>query len=94
MPLKLAAVLLLAAGSALATEPIAPLRGESMISFQCRATWIPPARQCMARCDDALSSAGGEDERFECVQACTVRGLGTIGSCRQAAGTQAILASR
>jgi hypothetical protein len=91
---RIAVALLLALGTAQAAEPIAMLRGESVGSFQCRSTWIPPARQCMARCDAAPASAGGESDRFDCIQACTAEGLRAIGSCRQAAGAQAVLASR
>jgi len=94
MPPRIAIALLLALGTAQAAEPIAKLRGEPAGSFQCRSTWIPPARQCMARCDAAAASTRGEHDWFECVQGCTAEGLRAIGSCRHAAGTQAVLASR
>jgi hypothetical protein len=94
MPPRIAVALLLALGTAQAAQPIARLRGESVGSFHCRSALIPQARQCMARCDAAPASAGGEGDRFECIQACTAAGLEAIGSCRHAAGTQAVLASR
>jgi hypothetical protein len=84
MLLKIAAALILAAGVAQAAEPLVALRGESAISFQCRSASIPPARQCMARCDALFDGQGQENPRFECTEACTTRGLSAIGECRRA----------
>lgn len=95
MLLKIAAAMILAAGAAGASESIAPLPGESPISFQCRSTYIPQARQCMAGCDERLSAEGMESQRIECTQACGTKAQHAIGDCRRA-GTPpaAALASR
>jgi hypothetical protein len=94
MMLKIAAAIFLTVGLAQAAEPIAHLQGESIVSYQCRAAFIPSARQCAARCDAAFVAGDQADERFECTQACTTRGLFAMGECRAAGGAQVALASR
>ena len=71
----------LAVGTVQAAESIKPLRGETAVSFQCRQAHIPEVRQCTALCD-----ASDADARFECVHACTVRGLWSMAQCRDAGG--------
>ena len=82
-------------GLAQAGEPVSPLRGETAASYQCRATFIPSARQCDARCDAAFA-AEDADERFDCTQACTTQSLYAMGECRAAGGAKpaSALASR
>jgi hypothetical protein len=95
MMLKIAAAIVLAAGVAHASEPVVPFRGESTVSFQCRSTYIPQARQCMSRCDVGFAVDADEGLRFECMQACTSQGLYAIGECRRVgAATGAALARR
>ncbi len=77
---KLAVAILLVLGTAQAAESIKPTRGETTASYQCRAAFIPEARQCVQRCD---ASASGDD-RWECVHACTTRGLWSMAQCREA----------
>lgn len=66
-------------GIAHAAEAIKPLRGETRVSFQCRAAIIPEVRQCSAQC----AAAGDADARWECVHACTTRGLWDMAQCRE-----------
>jgi hypothetical protein len=85
----------LAVVSARAAEPIRPLNGESAVSYQCRSALLPEARQCVARCDASLASQ--EEARFECVHACTTKGLREISECRSRGtrpGAAATVASR
>jgi len=89
MMTKIAVALVLLIGTAQAAESIKPLRGETTVSFQCRAAHIPEVRQCTALCD------GSGDARFECVHACTTRGLWSMAQCRDAGGAaDAAVASR
>jgi len=62
-----------------AAEPVRPQRGEPVASFQCRAALVPEARACAARCEASLAG----DARFECIHACTTRGLWQIAKCRE-----------
>jgi hypothetical protein len=89
MMTRIAVALALVLGTAQAAESIKPLRGETTISFQCRAARIPEVRRCTALCD------GDADARFECVHSCTTRGLWLMAQCRDAGGaTDAAVASR
>jgi hypothetical protein len=94
MLLKSAAAIILALGLAQAAEPVAQMRGESPVSYQCRAAFIPGARQCIARCDVAFARAAQEADQFECTQACAARSLAAMSECRAVGGAQAALASR
>jgi len=91
MMTKIAVALALVLGTAQAAESIKPLRGETTVSFQCRAAHIPEVRQCTALCD----ASGDTDARFECVHSCTTRGLWSMAQCRDAGGaSDAAVASR
>jgi hypothetical protein len=79
MLIRFAVALALALGTAQAAESIRPARGETTASFQCRAAYIPEARQCVQQCD---ASASG-DARWECVHACTTRSLWSMAQCRE-----------
>ncbi len=96
---RVAAAIFLAVGLvglAQAGEPVSPLRGETTASYQCRAAFIPSARQCDARCDAAFAAGEQADERFDCTQACTTQSLYAMGECRAAGGAKlpSALASR
>ena len=80
MMTKIAVALALVLGTAQAAESIRPLRGETQVSFQCRAAIIPEVRQCASMCD----GAGDADARWECVHSCTTRGLWDMAQCRSA----------
>jgi hypothetical protein len=80
MMTKIAVALALALGTAQAAESIKPLRGETVVSFQCRSAFIPEIRQCTQACD----AAGDTEARFECVHSCTTRGLWDMAQCRGA----------
>jgi phosphate-selective porin len=88
--LVVALALALTAAATQAADPVSPMPGESLVAFQCRAAFVPEARTCAARCDAAY--AGDADARFECVHACTKRGLFDIGQCRGQGGTAAAAA--
>jgi hypothetical protein len=92
--LAVAFALALAATAAPAGEAVRPLRGESDVAFRCRAEHVPAARRCAARCDAVLSDS--EDARWECVHACTSKGLRAMAQCRGAGGavTGGALAAR
>lgn len=77
-------------GIAQAAEPIRPRPGETQLSYQCRAVFIPEARQCAARCEATLTG----DARWECVHACTTKGLWDIAQCREQGAPAAAFASR
>jgi hypothetical protein len=94
MHLTIAAAMFLAVGVAQAAEPLTPFPGETRLSFECRSAFIPPARQCMARCQVVHAEAGRETERFACVQSCTTRGLDVIAECRSAGAGQETLSRR
>ena len=89
MMTRIAVALALVLGTAQAAESIKPLRGESAVSFQCRATIIPEVRQCTQQCD-----AAGGDARWECVHACTTQGLWSLARCREAGAPAAAVATR
>ncbi len=82
MMTKIVVALALLIGTAQAAESIKPLRGETQVSFQCRAALIPEVRQCSAMC----GASGDADARFECVHSCTTRGLWNMALCREAGG--------
>ncbi len=84
MTLRIAAALALALAAPIARagEPIVPLAGETATSFQCRAAIIPTSRACIARCEVEFAGAERADGRFECVDACTKKGLGALSRCR------------
>ncbi len=90
MMTKIALAFALLLGTAQAAESIRPLPGETTVSFQCRAAFIPEARQCAQLCD----RAGGDDARWECVQSCTTRGLWSMAQCRESGGPASAVAVR
>ena len=77
---KFAVAIVLVLGTAQAAESIRPTRGETTASYQCRAAFIPEARQCVQLCD---ATARG-DARWECVHSCTTRTLWSMAQCREA----------
>jgi hypothetical protein len=77
---RFAVALVLVLGTAQAGESIKPARGETTASFQCRAAFIPEARQCAQQCDASTSG----DARWECVHSCTTRILWSMAQCREA----------
>ena len=79
-----ALALALTAAATQAADPVRLLPGESQASFQCRAAFLPEARACAQRCDAALAAQAVA--RFECVHACTKRGLFDIAQCRAQGG--------
>lgn len=90
MMLKLAIALVLTVGTAQAAESIRPLRGETVASFQCRAAHVPEVRQCVRQCD---ASATG-DANWECIHACSTKGLWTMAQCREQGPAAAAVAAR
>lgn len=90
MPSRLAVAiaLALAAATTQASDPVRPQPGETQLAFQCRAAFVPEARSCTQRCDAAF--AGQPTDRFECVHACTKRGLFDMASCRSQGGVAAV----
>lgn len=80
--------LTLAAATAPAADPGRALPGESQVSFNCRAAFLPEARSCIQRCDAAFAHQA--TERFECVHACTKRGLFDMAECRTQGGVAAV----
>ena len=90
MMLRLVVAIALVTGIAQAADSVRPLRGETTVSFQCRAAFIPEARQCAARCDATLSG----DARWECVHACTTKSLWDMSLCREQGAPAAAFASR
>lgn len=71
---------------ALATAAPAPAQrpqpGEPARAFHCRATHLPEARGCAARCDQAgpLETSAG----WECLLSCTRQSLQAMAACRAA----------
>ena len=88
--LAVAAALAFAFVTAQAAESIRPVSGEKVASFQCRAAYIPEARQCVRQCDAATSG----DANWECIHACTTRGLWSIAQCREQGPAAAAVAAR
>jgi hypothetical protein len=78
MMIRIAVAVALVLGTAQAAESIKPQRGETVVSFQCRAAIIPEVRQCAQLCE----ASGDADARWECVHSCTTRGLWDMAQCR------------
>jgi curli biogenesis system outer membrane secretion channel CsgG len=88
---RIAVALALVLGTAQAAESVKPLRGETAVSFQCRAAHIPEVRQCTQLCEVSPDA----DARFECIHGCTTRGLWEMARCREIGGAaDAAVASR
>jgi hypothetical protein len=88
LPLALALAAALASSHAAAGDP--PRRAaESDASYSCRAQLTPVSRGCLARCDATYRSAEQEDERWSCVQSCTVEHVHAIRECREDASATA-----
>ena len=90
MLLRLVVAIALLTGIAQAADSVRPLRGETTVSYQCRAAFIPEARQCAARCEASLAG----DARIECVHACTTKGLWDMSLCRSQGAPASALATR
>jgi hypothetical protein len=56
---------------------------ESPSAYQCRVRHTPEVRQCTQRCDFAYQKDGLADQRWQCIQLCTVRGLWAMAECRR-----------
>jgi hypothetical protein len=87
MMTRIAVALALVLGTAQAAESIKPLGGETLVAFQCRAAHLPEVRQCTQACQ--ASPDADADARWECVHACTTRGLWAMAQCRESGGASA-----
>ncbi len=72
--------LLIALATAAPDLALRPQPGEPQRAFHCRATHLPAARSCAARCDQP----GAPDQRsgWECLHSCTQRSLHAMADCR------------
>ena len=66
---------------AVAQEQAQP--AESPSAYLCRVQHTPEVRQCSQRCDSAYQKDGLADQRWQCIQLCTVRGLWAMADCRR-----------
>jgi hypothetical protein len=81
--------LLIAIATAQAGAPVAPLPAESPRAYQCRASHVPVARACAARCEADLGRAGQEEARWGCLSDCTRHALRAMAGCRSPAAAAA-----
>ena len=66
---------------ALGQEPRQP--AESPQAFRCRVEHTPAVRECVQKCESSYAKPAFADQRWECVQLCTVRGLWAMAECRR-----------
>lgn len=85
----LAAIALFVAAAPAAARELPRGAAEDAASYACRVQLTPASRSCLARCDATYKAAAQEDDRWSCIQTCTIEHVRAVRSCREDAAATA-----